>query len=371
MEQNQNNILKYNTFFLAILLSLSHVFSLTPHYSAIVNSRYSGEPGILVEGIPTFKTIREALHTVPEINENPFTIYIREGSYYEKLSIDRAHVHFIGENRSRTVISYDNSGDSPGPAGGICGTRGSYTLRIAAPDFQAENLTIENSFDYPDNALKADNDPAKVHNPQAVALMTTAESDRTILRNCTIRGYQDTLFPDAGRHYLYHCHILGHVDFIFGAGQAVFDNCDIISRNREGKNPTGYVTAPSTSIVFPFGFLFIDSHLLKESPDIPAGSVRLGRPWHPNADLKVSGSTVFISCYMDDHIGAEGYAPISSRDSSGQKIWFELKADSRFFEYGSYGPGAKSSPSRPTLEERAVSWYTIEHVLNGWIPGPE
>jgi pectinesterase len=131
------------------------------------------------------------------------------------------------------------------------------------------------------------------------------------------------------------------------------------------------VTAPSTLIAFPYGFLFTDSRLLKENPDIPVGSVRLGRPWHPDVDLKVSGSAVFIRCYMDDHIGAEGYAPISSRDSSGQKIWFELKADSRFFEYGSYGPGAKSSPSRPTLEERAVSWYTIEHVLNGWIPGPE
>jgi pectinesterase len=71
---------------------------------------------------------------------------------------------------------------------------------------------------------------------------------------------------------------------------------------------------------------------------------------------------------MDDHIGPEGYAPISVRDSTGQRIWFEVKADSRFFEFGSHGPGAIKSSKRPTLNEKEAAWYTPAHVLNGWLP---
>ena len=40
--------------------------------------------------------------------------------------------------------------------------------------------------------------------------------------------------------------IAGSVDFIFGAGQAVFDECEIVSRDRGSRTNNGYVTAPST-----------------------------------------------------------------------------------------------------------------------------
>jgi pectinesterase len=352
----------------AIFCGLIFKHSIAQPYQAMVIDGFSGSPGSIINGTPAFGTITEALSTVPAENTTAFVVYIHKGRYYEKLKVDLAKVFFLGESRDETVITFDASGDTPNPAGGTYGTWGCFTLQISAADFHAENLTIENGFDYPANALKSDNDPSKVRNPQAVALMTTEGSDRVVFRNCKISGYQDTFFANAGRHYLFQCQILGHVDFIFGAGQAVFDDCQIISRNRPGKDPSGYVTAPSTPIDYPYGFLFINCQLVKETPELPAGSVRLGRPWHPQADLGISGSAVFLQCFMDDHIGSEGYAPISSLDSTGQRIWFEVKADSRFFEYGSYGPGATDSPHRPTLEGEAIKWYTKTQVLNGWIP---
>lgn len=336
--------------------------------NAVVDAAYSGKPGARVEGVPRFATIGAALASVPKENAQPFVIYIKNGRYGEKLIVARAHIHFIGESREGTIITYDDCGDTPAVNGGTLGTQGSFTLQIAAPDFRAENLTIENGFDYPANAAKADDDPAKAQNPQAVALMTTAASDRATFCNCVIKGFQDTLYADAGRHYFHGCRILGHVDFIFGAGQAVFENCEIVSRDRKGKDPTGFVVAPSTSIAYPFGFLFMNCRLVKETPDLPAGSVRLGRPWHPAADPRAEGSAVFVNCFMDDHLGPEGYAPISARDSTGQRIWFEVQADSRFFEYGSHGPGAIKSAKRPTLDEKAVAWYSVANVLNGWTP---
>ena len=353
---------------LTLLLSLYCRPYKARSYQAVVIAGYSGTPGTVVNGSPTFATIGEALTSISEVNHQPFIIYIRKGQYYEKLNIKKANIYLLGETRDETIISYDATGDTPGPNGERYGTWGCSTIHITAPDFRAENLTIENSFDYPVNAVKSEDDPTKVLNPQAVALMTDSTSDRAVFRNCLIRGYQDTFFANTGRNYLYQCRILGHVDFIFGAGQVVFEDCDIVSRNRKGKNPTGYVTAPSTPIMFPYGFLFADCRLIREDLEIPKGSVRLGRPWHPGADSHISGSAVFVHCYMDDHIGPEGYAEISSRDSAGNRVWFGLEADSRFFEYQSHGPGAINSPNRPTLDPQTAKWYKAEHVLDGWIP---
>ena len=61
-------------------------------------------------------------------------------------------------------------------------------------------------------------------------------------------------------------------------------------------------------------------------------------------------------------------APISAVNAAGERVWFDLEPYSRFFEYGSHGPGAITSPKRPQLNKQAASWYTIENVLNGWVP---
>ena len=76
----------------------------------------------------------------------------------------------LGESRDGAVLTFDAAADTPTPGGGTYGTRGSFTLRIVAPDFRAENMTIENAFDYPANAPKPDSDKTKFKNPQAVAL---------------------------------------------------------------------------------------------------------------------------------------------------------------------------------------------------------
>lgn len=354
--------------FQIIALTLCAIANVAIAQNAVVEAKYSGKPGVLVEGAPRFATIGAALAAVPQDNAQPFIILIKAGRYDEKLIVDRPFVHLVGESRDGTIITHADCGDTPAPQGGKLGTQGSFTLQIAAPDFRAENLTIENGFDYDANAAKADDDPTKAQNPQAVALMTAAASDRAVFCNCVIKGFQDTLYADAGRHYFHGCRILGHVDFIFGAGQAVFENCEIVSRDRKGKDPTGFITAPSTPMAYPFGFLFMNCRLLKETPDLPAGSVRLGRPWHPGGDPRVEGSAVFVRCFMDDHFGPEGYAAISARDSTGQRIWFEVKPDSRFFEFESHGPGAMQSAKRPTLNEKEAGYYSAANVLNGWSP---
>jgi pectinesterase len=336
-------------------------------YSAVVDARYTGTDGAIVNGAPTYHTIGAALTGLPANGSSRATIFLRNGRYHEKLTIDRPRVTLLGESRDGTVLTFDAAADTPTPTGGTYGTRGSFTLRVVAPDFRAERLTIENAFDYPANAAKPDSDRTRFKNAQAVALMLDLGSDRATIVDVKITGYQDTLFPNSGRSYFSHCEISGNVDFIFGAGQAVFEDCDIISRDRGSATNNGYVAAPSTKADQPFGFLFVHSRLKKERPAMAANSVALGRPWHPFADAGVNSAVAFIDCWMDDHIGAKGWDRMSSVDSTGTRVWYE-PADARFVEFGTTGPGAVASTSRHTLSAAEAARYTPANVLGGWVP---
>jgi pectin methylesterase-like acyl-CoA thioesterase len=166
-------------------------------------------------------------------------------------------------------------------------------------------------------------------------------------------GNQDTLYANGGTQYFSNCYIEGDVDFIFGEARAVFDNCDIVSLDRGSSTNNGYITAASTNINDPYGFLFINSRLISEAAE---GTVYLGRPWHPGGDPNAIASVVFLNCELGGHIQREGWT-----DMSG----FSAK-DARFNEYKNEGPGVNLE--RPQLTDEESSNYTIENVLKGWNP---
>jgi pectinesterase len=264
------------------------------------------------------------------------------------------------------VLTYDASAGQTKPTGGTWGTRNSGTLRIIAPDFRAEHLTVENAFDYLANMRKAKDDPTKVVGSQGVALTLDLGSDRAAFEDVRLRGHQDTLFPNAGRAWFHRSVIEGSVDFIFGAGVAVFEECDIVSRDRFSSN-NGYITAASTPAAQSIGFLFVRSRLVKESPAMQPNSVALGRPWKPYADASLRPSVVFVDTWMDDHVGVRGWDRMGMTDSTGQRIWSE-PLDARFYEVRSHGPGAVPGPNRRTLTGAEAARYTVAAALGDWAP---
>jgi pectinesterase len=343
----------------------------TQRADAVVSWRYEGADGAMQhDSARWYRTLGAALADAPmQAGAEPYVILLRAGRYREKLSVTAPNVHFIGEGRDRTVLTYDAAAGHRSPGGWPYGTRGSFTLRIAAPGFRMEGMTVENTFDLPANAAKPDSDSTKVSGTQAVALMLDEGSDQAVFRDCAITGYQDTLFPNAGRAYFNRCTISGTVDFIFGWGRAVFDDCDIVSRDRGSATNNGYITAPSTHVGNPYGFVFVRSRLKKETPGMAPNSVTLGRPWHPSGRPDAIGSAVFIDTWMDDHIGATGWSPMNSTDAAGNRVENQ-PGDARFFEYGSTGPGAVASPSRRVLTPEQAAAYDVVRVLDGWDPRP-
>ncbi len=343
---------------------------------AVVDSIHKGVEGAVVAGVKTYAKVASALDDAPANATKPYIILIKNGRYYEKLIVGKSFVNFFGESRDKTILTFDAASDTKKPDGTTYGTSDSATITVCASDFRAENLTIENGFDYPANAAKAADDPTKFANTQAVALKTERGNDRAVIKNVTLVGYQDTLFADSGTHYFTQCTILGHIDFIFGAGQAVFDDCDIISRDRSSAANNGYITAASTLTTNEYGFLFINCRLKKETPALADGSVALGRPWHPTtnlpdgtraADPNAVGSVVYKNCFMDSHIAARGWESMTGRDKDGKTITF-YPQDSRFFECGNTGPGAIKNDARRQLSESDANKFTIQNVLSGWNP---
>lgn len=335
---------------------------------AIVDAGYTGKSGSAVDGHPTYKGIQEALDAAPVFGSG-WEILVRRGRYHEKPSVVGNGVRLIGEDRAETIISYDAWAGQARPGGaGSWRTPGSATLTVSGADFHAENLTIENAFDWIGNDKLDRNGPNYLRDPQAVALYISGRADRTILRNVNIVGYQDTLFHDAGRACFDHCSISGNVDFIFGSGQAWFEACDIITRPvGRVTAKVGYITAASTFVGKKYGLVFHQCRLSRESAAVPANSTALGRPWHPSGDPQAVGAAVYLECWMDDHIETDGWESMSSTTKSGQKVVFTPE-ESRFFEYRSNGPGATINTRRRQLTDAQYAEHARDRVLDGWTP---
>ncbi|QHZ45643.1 MULTISPECIES: pectinesterase family protein [Bacillus] len=298
------------------------------------------------DGDGEFHTVQEAIDALPEYNYEQKEIFIKKGVYKEVVHIPatKPFVKLIGESGHDTVITYDNYAGKEKEGGGRYGTSGSASVFIYADDVEARNLTFENSFD----RTKVDTDGT-----QAVAVY--AKGNRMMFKNSRFIGRQDTLFVNDGTQYFDRCYIEGDVDFIFGGARAVFENCQIHSTDRGSATNNGYVTAASTHITKPFGLLIQNCRL---TSDAAAGTVWLGRPWHPGGDPDAIASVLYRNCSLDAHIQIEGWT-----DMSGFAA-----ADARLYEYRNTGPGAILHEARRQLTDQEAESWTIENVLDGWNP---
>ena len=204
-------------------------------------------------GTGHFRNIQQAVDSVRAFNPTgTVTIYIKNGVYKEKLEIPThiCNVHFIGEDKFKTIINYDDHANIR-----KMGTFRTYTLKICGNDITMENLTIENS---------------AAQLGQAVALHV--ESDRIVFRNCRFLGNQDTIYTgrENARQYFENCYIEGTTDFIFGPSTAWFEECQIFCKRNS------YITAASTPVQVKYGYIF---NRCTGALDSLVDSEYLGRPW--------------------------------------------------------------------------------------------
>jgi len=152
-----------------------------------------------------------------------------------------------------------------------------------------------------------------------------------------------------GRQYFQDCYVCGHVDFIFGAATAWFEQCEIHALR------DGYLTAASTPVDAPYGFVFSHCRITGE----PGAKTFLGRPWRPYA------STLYLNCDLSETVQPVGW-------NDWKKP--EAHVTARYAEFNSTGAGANAA-SRPDWTRQVSAadarQITVEKVLggaDGWNP---
>lgn len=337
---------------------------------------YVVQPSCGTSALPCYTAIQPALDAAARDTSSQWiTIHIAPGNYAEKPVVTRDRIRLIGSGTERTRLHFSAVAQTAGSyhrAG--WGTPGSATLTINAKDVVVSNLTVENTYDYLANDRLRE--PARIRNPQALALLLDIASDRVRLDRVALLGYQDTLFANGGRALVQRSLIAGNIDFIFGNGQLLIEDSEIRSRRRAEPYVAGefqsFIAAPSTPLSQQLGIVIYRSRLTREE-GVPDGAVALARPWHPTtrfsdgryADPAAVGQALFIDCYMDRHIHPDHWTTMNGTARDGTPTQVFRPQDSRFFEAGSYGPGAKArntgmtwSPTRDIAQ--------IRNDIAGW-----
>jgi pectinesterase len=331
---------------------------------------------VLAGGNGSHPTLAEAIADAPADGTRPYRVLVGAGRWREKLVIDRPNIHLVGADRAASVVFFDAAAGQARPDGQPWGTWGCASVIVRARDFSASRLTVANTFDYLGNLDSPDFQPIGPNGLQAVALMLDQGADRSTFADVDLLGHQDTLFVDAGRSAFRRCRISGSVDFVFGGGRALFQDCELHSRARPaGKPRQGYIAVPSTPAAQDCGLVFERCRLTRE-PAVPRGSVALGRAWRPGrkfsdgqyGDPGVLGNAVYLSCWMDAHIDpVTGWDPMAYTARDGQRVMLEPR-EARLFEFDSRGPGAARSPNRRWLDAAQAAAYAQARVLEHWDP---
>ena len=290
---------------------------------------------VAADGSAPFKSVQSAIMSVPSgSRENPVVIHVSPGIYKELIYVQREKRFFklVGKNPTNTVLTFNLYAGITNAEGKPIGTFKTPSTTIDADDFTAENLTFENSA-----------------GPVGQALAIRVDGDRAAFRNCRFLGWQDTILLNRGRQYFENCYICGHVDFIFGAATAWFENCHINCLR------DGYITAASTPMDVAFGYVFSNCKITGE----PGVKTFLGRPW------RIYASTIYLNCEISDVVRPEGW-------NDWKKP--EAHTTARYAEFNSTGAGA-SPTNRPDwtkqLKKSDAQKITVESVLGGadnWNP---
>lgn len=284
---------------------------------------------VAVDGSGQFKSVQDAIMSVPSgTASNPVVIHVKPGIYHELIYVQRekSYFHLVGDDVKNTVITFGLYAGMTNFDGKPLGTFKTPTATIDADHFTADDVTFENSA-----------------GPVGQAVAIRVDGDLAAFHYCRFLGWQDTMLLNRGRQYFSDCYIAGHVDFIFGAATAWFQNCEIYCLR------AGYITAASTPADQPYGFVF--SHC--QIDGAPGVKTFLGRPWRIHANV------MWVNCEMSDVVRPEG--------------WFDWKkpeshATVRYGEFGSTGPGGDSSARVPwcrQLSAGEAATMTVERVLGG------
>ena len=284
------------------------------------------------------------------------TILIEPGTYQEQLTIDVPGLRLKNAARKPSIAlcnggvdcdknavritwyyghgyQYRSMGDSIN-YGGRRARRWNASVLVTAPDFHAEDIIFENSFnlyvseketqdslfvipeytarEMPERpkVLGSTEVQKKIYRERTAAISFTETAKNAHLKNCRAVGRQDVLYGDQGASIYWEGGILqGGVDFIFGAMKMAVDRATIVANINGEEGDKCYISAgrsgsdgKGNQTVFSRGMLFYKCHIrlatekelqiIKYRPEV----VWLARPW------RYWGETVWAYTTWDEGV---------------------------------------------------------------------
>lgn len=290
------------------------------------------------------KSINESL----KLANDGDIIILDEGVYNEKIKITKNNITIIGKGKDKTFIENKDWYSKTHSDNKEYNTFRTYTVMA-----QGKNITIK------DLCIINKSVPSSIYG-QAVALHVLGDNFK--LENSSLNSAQDTLFcgplptnlqtkyigflptdeltSNYSRQYYKNCYIEGDVDFIFGGGNAIFDNCHFHSIT----NVRGYFFAPSHNEDQEFGFTCFNCTFSGTQ-----NTMYLARPWRDYGKVTIINSNI-----ENNVIFKEGWNKWnnSNRDKTA-----------RFEEYNTNIDTSSFVSWSKHLKKEDLKKYTLENIF--------
>ncbi len=270
-----------------------------------------------------------------------------DGKNYSSVTtvLSANNVSLIGEDMETTVIKNNvpyalSGGDCPIEGIGKCDL-----LQITGSDTYIEDITLRNG----------------TNDGTGRNLAVQDLGNRTIYKNVSLHGYQDTWTSnnDRARYYFEDGVIRGRTDYICGKGDAFFNHVTFMNAETGG-----YIAVPSRPKKH--GWIFSECTIRGESSS-NNGNYTLGRPWGSGTPVALWINTTMIS--QPSAIGwgemSGGYPKRFAEYNSMTKTGTVIDLSHRKKTFGN------GYSNNPVLTAEEAAQYTIATVMGGddnWDP---
>lgn len=307
-------------------------------------------------------TIDEAINKAnnnTKTDGHRYYIFVPDGKYQltgddnGQTKITKSNISIIGQSKEGTTI-YNLPKKE-----GMSKTATLY-IEKGNTDFYAEDLTLENTFDY----FAAGN--------AGRAVVFHDCGNRSIMKNVALKSYQDTYYSNNAnedfRGYFETCDFYGVVDFICGNGNIWFEKCNLIHRDRDENN----IVAPSTEAAAKgysgqeWGYVFNECSIKPESDNMLRFKDKnwtLARAWGG------SPACTFLNTRMYTQPKSYGWGKMdtnrvlrfheyNSKDAAGNALSLATRS------LASCSPAIGSDDC--VLTDEQATEYTLRNVVGGY-----
>ncbi len=247
---------------------------------------------VAADGSGDFNTVQGAMDFIPDNNQEPYRVYVRNGDYEELVYFrNKRGVTIEGESREGVYIHYPNNEVFNPHPDDVSTNEWSGTFPSRRAPFMADNCT--------DMILK-NFTVATTCRGQAEGLLLMGE--RNTVKDVTIIGDGDALQVN-GSTYFENCRIEGGGDTVLGRGPAFFKGCTLTSRG-----PFAWIRNGSAN----HGNVFVDCTFIGEDGHLPCLARTNGT--YPHCEM------VLIDCRLQG-ISPEGWGGLERGPYDYVRYW--------------------------------------------------